>query len=99
MPDSETLVGVGLNSSTKSFVYGAPELPPPPYTWLITSPVPAVFAVAGETPTSETSIAATPRPRTTRMPAAKPFIIPPRSLVASSAELSHTAHDHEVSDR
>ena len=25
-----------LNSSTKSFLYVAPEFPPPPYTWLIT---------------------------------------------------------------
>src|SRR6266542_4689964 len=34
--DSVTLPPPRLYSSMKSFAYGAPVLPPPPYTWLIT---------------------------------------------------------------
>jgi hypothetical protein len=44
---TSSAVEVGLYSSTKSLVYVAPELPPPPYASLITRPVPAVLAEAG----------------------------------------------------
>src|SRR5262249_17673656 len=43
-----TVVLPRLNSSTKSFVYGAPELPPPAKTWLITMSAEALWA-AGAT--------------------------------------------------
>src|SRR4051794_21128121 len=46
MPDSGIAELVGLYRSTKSFVYVAPLLPPPPYTSLMTSPVPPGFASA-----------------------------------------------------
>ncbi len=47
----ETLIEalVGLYSSTKSFVYWAPELPPPPYTSLMTRFEPSGAACAGAT--------------------------------------------------
>jgi len=35
----------------KSFVSGAPELPPPPYTWLITMSGEAARATEGRLPT------------------------------------------------
>src|SRR6266849_5545125 len=38
-PSSTSGVDPLLNSSMKSLVYVAPELPPPPYTWLIFSVV------------------------------------------------------------
>src|SRR5262245_27864867 len=47
MPPSETVVEPVFFSSTKSFLRVAPALPPPPYTWFVTRPGPAVFAVAG----------------------------------------------------
>ncbi len=47
MPSTEMADEVGLYSSMKSLVYVAPLLPPPPYTSLITRPVPAGFADAG----------------------------------------------------
>jgi hypothetical protein len=37
MPVSDTAVVPRLNSSMKSFWYGAPVFPPPPKTWLITT--------------------------------------------------------------
>jgi hypothetical protein len=36
-PERETVVELRLKSSTKSLEYGAPVLPPPPYTWLTTT--------------------------------------------------------------
>jgi hypothetical protein len=38
-PATVTGAAVGLNSSTKSFLYVAPEFPPPPYTCEITTDV------------------------------------------------------------
>jgi hypothetical protein len=38
-PATVTGAAVELNSSTKSFLYVAPEFPPPPYTWEITTDV------------------------------------------------------------
>src|SRR5262245_11748787 len=52
----------------KSLVYWAPALPPPPYTSLMTRPVPAGLAVAGGVRASgpatiaKQSVAAPPRP-------------------------------------
>src|SRR6476646_6250412 len=37
-PLRSTLATPGLKSSTKSFAYVAPALPPPAYTWLTTTP-------------------------------------------------------------
>src|SRR6186713_455291 len=39
MPARLTGLAPRLNSSIKSFFRVAPELPPPPYTWLITTPL------------------------------------------------------------
>src|SRR4051812_48474453 len=61
----------------KSFVYCAPMLPPPPYTWLITTSVPPGFAVAGSAPTSDTSPTASPIPSTRRTPPTSRFIRSP----------------------
>ena len=36
-PFTEAVVVPRLNSSTKSWVWVAPLLPPPPYTWLMTT--------------------------------------------------------------
>src|SRR5689334_825171 len=70
LPATDTALAVGLYSSTKSFLYVAPEFPPPPYTSLMTRPVPAGLAdAAGMSPsgaaTSARVAAATP-PRTRR---------------------------------
>ncbi len=61
-PLRETSDPLRLNSSTKSLVSGAPELPPPPYTWLITT-VPG-SAEAGDKETM--AIPATEMPVATR---------------------------------
>ncbi|KJY29208.1 hypothetical protein VR45_30515 [Streptomyces sp. NRRL S-495] len=56
-----TLTGVvpRLYSSTKSLVYGAPELPPPPYTWLMTRSGDTACAVpAGSAVSAPTTVAA-----------------------------------------
>src|SRR5690242_15894765 len=39
-PARLTTDGPALCSSMKSFLYVAPEFPPPPYTWLMTTPPP-----------------------------------------------------------
>ena len=38
-PATETVTLLALYNSMKSFLYVAPELPPPPYTWLMTTPL------------------------------------------------------------
>jgi len=43
-PEMETVVAPRLYSSMKSLAYCAPELPPPPYTWLTTTSGEAAFA-------------------------------------------------------
>src|SRR6476469_405281 len=58
-PLRSTLATVGLKSSTKSFAYVAPALPPLAYTWLMTTP--------GDAPTADgvsTASSARARPRT-----------------------------------
>src|SRR5437762_1597198 len=56
-PATLTVAVPRLYSSTKSLVYGAPVLPPPPYTWLTTMSVDAACARAG---TASTPAATTP---------------------------------------
>src|SRR5689334_2831659 len=46
IPVTDIALLVGLYSSTKSWLYGAPTLPPPPNTSLITRAVPAGLACA-----------------------------------------------------
>ena len=41
-PATLTGCAVRLNSSMKSFLIGAPLLPPPPYTWLMTTVGPTI---------------------------------------------------------
>ena len=53
-PFSDTGVVPRLNSSTKSCVNVAPVLPPPPYTWLITTPFDSA-ATWGADPTDTAS--------------------------------------------
>src|SRR6476661_7069715 len=62
VPLTETALPVGLYSSTKSFLYVAPELPPPPYTSLMTRPVPAGLADAdGVRPSRASGVTASAR--------------------------------------
>ena len=58
-----------LNSSTKSLAYGAPLLPPPPYTWLTTT----------SAETAEAGVGAATSAAATSAPAASPRITDPRT--------------------
>ena len=51
-PDRSTAAVPRLNSSMKSLVYVAPELPPPPYTWLIVTSGEAAWAMPGVSATA-----------------------------------------------
>src|SRR5262249_6066603 len=60
-PASDTLLAPRLYSSMKSFAYGAPVLPPPPYTWLI--------VMSGDTaPAGPEAVTATPPTAAAMMP-------------------------------
>src|SRR5262249_19022635 len=50
IPARFTVVVPRLCSSMKSFLYWAPELPPPPYTWLMTSDPSQRFGLVVENP-------------------------------------------------